>query len=157
MENVNTTYGKFPKDDERMDYDHAIRVLEDLVSCLSVLLATEGYSQREIIDTLIKTNFFSANLSDYRISVLYKEGWEKLLRNIIETMPEGLRKKYAKTMYFPYWIVETLDKKGTISEDILRQELDKVIDFGWSCVEGFAKLGYPVKQTVTMIKAGRSN
>ncbi len=47
MENVNTTYGKFPKDDERMDYDHAIRVLEDLVSCLSVLLATEGYSQRE--------------------------------------------------------------------------------------------------------------
>ena len=96
MENVNTTYGKFPKDDERMDYDHAIRVLEDLVSCLSVLLATEGYSQREIIDTLIKTNFFSANLSDYRISVLYKEGWEKLLRNIIESMPEGLRKKYAK-------------------------------------------------------------
>ena len=56
-----------------------------------------------------------------------------------------------------FFIVETLVKKGTISEDILRQELDKVIDFGWSCVEGFAKLGYPVKQTVTMIKAGRSN
>ena len=143
IERMNASCGKIPKDDERMNYDHAIRVLTNLTSCIAELLATKGFSQKEIIDTLIKTKFFSENFDEYTLFVLYKEGWEKLLRRIIETMPDGLRKKYAKTMHFPYWIVEALVKKGTISEETLRKELDKVIDFGWSCVEEFVQLGYP--------------
>lgn len=147
IEKLNNIFDNYPKDNLELDLVYAKDTLEEIVSSLSLLLAQEGISQKNITDTLMKVKLFANNCDVYTLNSLYKDGWKKLLRSIIETMPEGLRGKYAKSMHFPGWIVDALVDKGTISEDILRRELDKVIDFGWNCIEGFVELGYPAKHT----------
>lgn len=154
IEKLNNIFDNYPKDDEKLDPVYAKHTLEEIISRLSLLLAQEGISQKNITDTLMKVKLFANNCDVYTLNSLYKDGWKMLLRIIIETMPEGLRGKYARSMHFPGWIVDALVKKGTISEEILRKELDRVIDFGWSCVEGFVKLGYPAEQTNYIFPGG---
>lgn len=150
VEMVDFAYADFNESDEKLDYGYAKQVLRDIISSLSLLLSIEGVSQEKIINTFMKVKIFVNYFNGYILNVLYKEGWEKLLRKTIETMPEGLRKEYAKTMNFRYWIVETLIERGTISEDMLKQELNKIIDYGMKCIEGFRKLEYPCENIASI-------
>ena len=153
-EKLNTIFGIVDTNNENFDLSYAKKMIGEIISSLSFLLANQGISKDDIIKTLLEAKLFANLFSEDEIKKLYKQGMYNFLNQIIAEMHHGNRKNYAKHMNRQEWLVDRLIDNGTFSKETLKSELNKIIDYSRDCTTGFKNLGYPYDKIYSILPYG---
>lgn len=143
VEKINAIFGKLDIDEEDFDLSYAKQMVGEIISSLSFLLANQGISKDTIIKTILGAKLFANLFSEDEIKKLYKQGMYNFLNQIIAEMHNGYKKDYAIHMDKQKWLVNWLLDNDALSKETLKTELEKVIEYSMSCIDGFIELGYP--------------
>lgn len=153
IETQNEIYGSIHTSEnvnEKFDFDHAQYVVKRIFLHLSLLLLKQGIPQKKVFDELLEVKMFTEfyDLNDllyiHRVALkMYrKEECKKFIKKIISEMPEGKRKEYAQYIDPPVWMEEALEDNDIVTEEWVREQLNKITDWAFDSAKLFKSFGF---------------